>query len=256
MDKISLGERMKSYENTYDMSIIGRIPVIIRCDGKGFSKWTKRQKLDKPFDARMSQAMSSTMEQVAAKIEGCKFGYTQSDEMTFVLFNDQSLESEPWFGNRVQKMASIVSSMVTAHFNSLMTGAIAYFDARVFAVPNVIEAANCLIWRQNDATKNSISTATYYEVGRKLGLGTARKLMHGLNQKQQQELLFNKAQLNWNDYPTKYKRGIGCYRENVVLTDANGNQFERSKWKIDEELPVFTQAQEFLLKIFAGVSDE
>jgi tRNA(His) guanylyltransferase len=248
-DKTSLGDRMKAYEDTYDASIINRIPVVIRCDGKGFSKWTKRQQMVKPFDDRMCKAMANTMLEVASHIEGCVFGYTQSDEMTFVLRNDQSTESEPWFGNRVQKMASIVSSMVTAHFNAKMMGPIAYFDARVFAVPTVMEAINCLVWRQNDATKNSISCAAYYEVGKVKGKKTARNLMHGLNQKQQQELLFKEANINWNDYPSMYKRGLGCYREKVIHTDANGMQFERNPWKIDEELPVFSKNQEFLIKL-------
>lgn len=248
-DKTSLGDRMKAYEDAYDTSIISRVPIVVRCDGKGFSKFTKRLMLKKPFDETMCQAMSHTMLEVASKIEGCVFGYTQSDEITFVLRNDQSTESEPWFGNRIQKITSIVSSMVTAHFIRLMGGATAYFDTRVFGVPTVMEAINCLVWRQNDATKNSISCATYYVVGEAKGKKTARNLMHGLNQKQQQELLFKETGVNWNDYPTKYKRGIGCYREKVVLTGPDGISFERNPWKIDEELPIFAKNQEFLIKI-------
>lgn len=250
MDKTSLGDRMKEYEQAYNPSIVRRIPVVIRCDGKGFSKWTK--KLDKPFDEELNNLMSQTMLAVAAKIEGCEFGYTQSDEITFVLFNDQSNESEPWFGNRLQKMASVVSSMVTAHFNSLTSKdtSLAYFDARVFGVPNLQEAINCLIWRQNDATKNSVQSACYYEVAKQIGKKTARKKMHGLNGKQQQELLFTETGINWNNYPTKYKRGTACYRELKILEGIQG-EFERRVWTLDENIPVFTQDRNFLYEILS-----
>ncbi|KKL53739.1 hypothetical protein LCGC14_2272460, partial [marine sediment metagenome] len=105
----NLGDRMKKYESSYETNIIGRVPVIIRADGKSFSKWTKSINAEKPFDNALSIAMSEAMRATASHIEGCMFGYTQSDEMTFVLRNDQSLESTPWFGNRIQKICSVVS---------------------------------------------------------------------------------------------------------------------------------------------------
>jgi len=246
----TLGDRMKDYEGAYDVKIIGRVPVIIRVDGKGFSKWTKTIQAKKPFDEQLCKNMSETMSRTAEKIEGCVFGYTQSDEMTFVLRNDQSLESTPWFGNRVQKICSVVASTVSSIFAGQTCGLpLAFFDARVFAVPSVQEAINCLIWRQNDAVKNSVSAACYYETSKIVGKKTARKLMHGLNQKQQQELLFQQAGINWNDYPVKFKRGVGCYHKTFEV-DIDGNLCLRSRWEIDEELPVFTKDPSYLDNIF------
>ena len=253
----NLGDRIKKYEASYETNIIGRVPVIVRVDGKNFSKWTKSIAAEKPFDNELSIAMAEAMRATASHIEGCMFGYTQSDEMTFVLRNDQSLESTPWFGNRIQKICSVVSSMVTAHFASWTAELpIAYFDARVFAVPDITEAINCLIWRQNDAVKNSVSCATYYEVAEKIGKKTTRKLMHGLNQKQQQELLFQKIGINWNNYPTKFKRGTGCYRKEFEI-EINGNMCQRSNWEIDKEIPIFTQDKDYLDNILSvGEDDE
>jgi len=234
-----------------------RCPVIVRVDGKGFSRWTKKMKFEKPFDTTLVSAMSIAMLATAEEIEGCVFGYTQSDEMTFVLRNDQSLESEPWFGNRIQKICSVVSSMVTANFTKIWeTGLlqvpgsnldalpISYFDARVFTVPTLDEAANALIWRQNDATKNSISAACYYEVAKKNGKGTTRKMMHGLNGNQQQELLFQETGHNWNNYPVYLKRGSACYKEPTKIDTPEGTVM-RNKWTIDQEdIPIFTQDRE------------
>jgi tRNA(His) 5'-end guanylyltransferase len=251
---MDLGDRMKNYEKAYDVYMPSRLPVIVRIDGKGFSKFTKSIKAKKPFDEFFSNTMSIALKAAAEKIEGCVFGYTQSDEMTFVIKNDQSLESTPWFGNRTQKITSVVSSLVTAHFNKRMISwyegnvPLAYFDARTFVVPSWQEAINCLVWRQNDATKNSISSACYYDIAEKIGKKTARKKMHGLNQKQQQELLFQETGLNWNNYKTKFKRGIGVYRVSKEIT-LNGETFIRNSWQIDEELPIFAQDQEFLKDI-------
>lgn len=253
MDKTSLGDRMKRYEKNHDHVLMNRVPVIVRVDGKGFSKWTKKQKCDKPFDVIFMAAMQETMKYVAEHIEGCVFGYTQSDEMTFVLRNDQSLESEPWFGNRLQKICSVVSSMVTVRFNwnhinedDIGNQSLAFFDARVFTVPNFDEAANVLLWRENDASKNSISAACYYEVAKKIGKGTARKKMHGLNGNQQQELLFQETGINWNNYPTSFKRGSACYKLMRRVKTPDGDVMRRI-WVLDKEIPIFTQDRNWLM---------
>lgn len=241
MYKITLGQRMKEYENSYDYGIIGRLPIIIRLDGKNFSKWTKNNKYNKPFDENLSSLMSEAMKFVASKLEGCVFAFTQSDEVSFLLRNDQSLKSMPLFKNRIQKLCSISSSLFTARFNHTTKCSLAFFDSRVFAVPNLIEAYNYFCWRQNDATKNSISAACYYEVGKVVGKGTARKLMHGLNQNQQQELLFQKAGINWNDYPIKYKRGVACYRITKEIELEDGTKTIRTPWYLDEEFQVLSR---------------
>jgi tRNA(His) guanylyltransferase len=170
-------------------------------------------------------------------------------ETSFIIRNDQSLESVAWFGNRIQKITSIVGSFYTGYFNkSCGSDNLAFFDARVFAVPSITEVYNYLYWRQNDCTKNSISASCYYEVAKVVGKKTARKLMHGLNQNQQQELLFSKSGINWNDYETKFKRGVGCYRETFVKI-VDGNECTRSGLVVDEELPIFTQKRYFLESI-------
>lgn len=238
----SVGDRMKSYEDLYNIRLLGRVPIVLRLDGKGFSRYTKAMKYKKPFDECLSAGMSGAMIETAKDICGCMFGFTQSDETTFILRNDQSLETQPWFDNRIQKIVSVVASMYSVRFNALCSGIQAYFDARVFAVPNIQEAINALIHRQQDCVKNSIQCSTYYLVGEKLGRGTTRKLMEGLDQKQQQELLYKEAGINWaKDIPQHFRNGIGCYKEEVLVNGAM-----RTKWKLDKTLPLFAANQQFL----------
>lgn len=250
----SLGDRMKEYERTADLSLMGRVPVVIRLDGKGFSNWTKSNKFEKPYDTTLCQAMYDSLKFTCSRIEGCMIGYTQSDEATIVIRNDQSHESEPWFGNRVQKMSSVVSSIFTARFNQIgveHNWSLAFFDARVFAVPTVDEAINCLIWRQNEAVKNSIYGACYYELSNVTGRKKAQKMMHGKNQNEQQELLFSEAGKNWNDYPTYYKRGVAVHKVKYEFKE-DDNTYYRSSWEPNLETPRFTADKEFLKSILEG----
>ena len=50
-------------------------------------------------------------------IQGCIFGYAQSDEVTLILIDYQKLDSSAWFDYEVQKMCSIAASMATMAFN-------------------------------------------------------------------------------------------------------------------------------------------
>lgn len=264
MDKTSLGDRMKEYEAVSDVAMMKRVPVVVRLDGKGFSRLTKRLKLDKPFDVRFLTAMADTMVSVASKVQGCVVGYTQSDEISLVLINYRSLDAEPYFGNRVLKIASITSSMATARFNrrlvQLMPDGLtgtdsedieAYFDSRPFTVPDATEAMNELIWRQQDCVRNSILSAAYYEIGKVKGRKTTQKMMHGLNTSQLQELLFQEVGINWSTYYTpELKRGTVTYRKLVEVDTPNGKAI-RHKW-VTEGAPIFQseEGQKWLLSLF------
>lgn len=223
--KDELGDRMKSYyENRSKTFLVRRTPVIIRLDGKAFHTFTRG--FNKPFDEAMCNAMQETMKYLCENIQGCVLGYTQSDEITLVLIDYQKLTTDAWFDYNVQKMCSVAASMATLVFNrrfqeqivelsyngkldddeltssykrSLKTGAM--FDARCFNIPKE-EVTNCILWRQQDATRNSISSAgqAYF----------SHKQLEGLNSNQIQELLFQEKGINWNDYPTKFKRGSCC----------------------------------------------
>jgi tRNA(His) guanylyltransferase len=254
----SLGNRMKTYEALSDISLMKRVPVVVRLDGKGFSHLTKRLKLEKPFDKWFVSAMSDTMVAVASKVQGCVIGYTQSDEISLVLINDQSLDAEPYFGNRVLKIASVTASMATARFNRLLANLDpdiddACFDSRVFAVPSKVEAMNALIWRQQDCVRNSILSAAYYGIGKKTGRKTAQKMMHGLDTSKLQELMFQEIGVNWSTaYPPELKRGLVAYRRKFEIETPNGKAM-RQRWII-ESAPVFQsdEGKEWLLALFGS----
>lgn len=274
MDRTTLGDRMKNnYENISRYYLTRRTPVIIRIDGKAFHTFTRGFK--KPFDDILVKTMQETMKYLCENIQGCVLGYTQSDEISLVLVDYAELTTDAWFGNNLQKMCSISASMATLVFNKAFTRNIskqskrlytehleekdasyiesleiamnkgAMFDSRVFTIPKE-EVCNYMLWRQQDATRNSIQS-----VGQ---ANFSQKELHGQSCNNIQDMLMTQKGINWNDYATTLKRGSCCIKIDDGLTeyDEAGNicgYTQRSKWVIDNEIPIFSQDRNYIERL-------
>ena len=268
----ALGTRMKEfYEQVPKTRLVRRMPVAIRIDGKAFHTFTRG--FQKPFDEVLGNAMVQTMKYLCANIQGCVFGYTQSDEITLILVDYNMYDTDAWFDYEVQKICSISASMATMAFNKyfkeemnnwwetahdgikwdspgwekidkqLDVYAKAYnkgamFDARCFNIPKE-EVTNLIYWRQLDATRNSIQM-----VGQ---ANFSHSELQGKSCNMIQDMLHEQKDINWNDYPTRWKRGVACYKKiedfiKVVPSDGWAPEQEipmkRSYWKIDYEMPI------------------
>lgn len=131
-------------------------------------------------------------------------GRTQSDEISLVFYSGNYKSQIPYDG-KIQKMIGNMAAGTSVIFNSLIPAYIPEkkdklprFDCRVWNVPNKEEAANTILWRELDTTKNSISMAT-----RAL---YSHKEMQGLGRADQMDMLIKKG-INWNNYPDFFKRG-------------------------------------------------
>ena len=254
----SLGDRMKNnYENRAKTYLVRWMPVIIRLDGKAFHSFTRG--LKKPYDEIFHNAMNATTKYLCENIQGCKLGYTQSDEITLLLTDYDTLTTDAWFDNNVQKICSVSASMATMAFNkyfrfyrdgyldsvaSLQDFDIesdylnalykciekgAMFDSRCFNVP-IEEVTKCFIWRQNDATRNAIQM---------LGqCNFSHKELQGKSCNDIQDMLMLQKNINFNDMPTEFKRGVCCRRD------------ESGKWVLDKEISIFTQYRDYVEKCF------
>lgn len=264
--KDSLGDRMKeNYENRSKTYLTRRLPVIIRLDGCHFHTFTRG--FDRPYDKLLHEVMEETLLYLCRNIQGCKFGYTQSDEITLVLTDYDTLTTDAWFGYSVQKICSVAASMATYIFNkyfeelvnkwhinhygiqtidnskayrgwdsekneqlysnylkSLEQGA--FFDARAFNIPED-EVTNCIIWRQQDATRNAIQM-----------LGQANfshNELQGKSCNDIQDMLMLNKNINFNDMPTQFKRGTACFKKALG-------------WHLDYEMPIITQDRDYVEK--------
>ena len=118
--KDSLGDRMKgNYENITRTFLPRRTYTLIRLDGKAFHTFTRGP--PKPWDEDLIDIMNDVTKTLCANIQGAKLGYTQSDEITIVMTDFDSLETDAWYGGNIQKIVSVAASMTTSQFNSIMS---------------------------------------------------------------------------------------------------------------------------------------
>lgn len=223
----SLGDRMKGYEDLSRIKLMKRAPTIIRLDGKAFHTFLKDA--PKPFDINVSVAMARAAQRVMDEIGGtARFAYTQSDECSIAINTALDLDTQAWFDNNLQKMVSVSASIFTHVFNQEYYkpgGAPAFFDARAFTVPDIDEMLNYFVWRQNDATRNSVRmyAATMF----------SHKELEGVNNSDAQEMMFQKYKFNWNDAETWTKRGLTIRKDGL-----------------DWEMPIITANRDYLTKLF------
>ena len=264
----SLGDRMKGYENISRIYLTRRTPVIIRIDGKAFHTFTRGFR--RPFDSILMSTMRDTAKFLCEHISGCRLAYVQSDEISLLLTDYETKETQPWFDNNLQKLVSIAASMATLEFNRQFFRTVtelqddivfhptsteaawgkfeesnwnayskaidggAMFDARAFILPKE-EVCNYFIWRQQDATRNSILMVaqSYF----------SHNEMQGKTCDVLQDMLFSARNVNWNDYPTDQKRGT-C----IIKKQAEVNGVIRNKWTCDLDIPIFTQDRNYIDK--------
>ena len=263
--KDSLGDRLKEfYENRSKTYLTRRTPVMLRLDGKAFHSFTKG--FFRPYDKIFHNAMNATLLYLCKNFQCCKFGYTQSDEITLVLTDYDTLTTDGWFDYAVQKMCSISASMATLEFNRAFKAEVdewylrpdttgqtdelldargaaydkaikrgAMFDARVFSIPEE-EVANAFIWRQQDATRNAIQMLgqTHF----------SHKLLEHKSCNDIQDMLFLEKGINFNDMPTEFKRGICCYRKEVPCIDRLIGY--KKEWILDKDCPIFSQDRNYI----------
>lgn len=232
-DKDPLGSRMKNnYENRTKTFLPRRTYTIIRLDGKCFKSYTRQ--LKKPFDYELSEDIDNSIIKIMSHIQGCVFAYTQNDEISILLCDFENNTTDMWFDGNVQKMTSISASLMTAEFNKLRIQRqiqntnindikLAYFDSRVFTIPDVTEVMNMFIWRNKDCYRNSISMVSQ-------SLFPHSELMNK-SSNTMQEMIFQKTGQNWANYPESDKNGRMIIKETYKqpYTDGNGNT-QRSKW--------------------------
>ena len=268
MDTSDLANRMKEYEKRNQYYLQKRTPVAIRVDGRSFHTFTKG--FQRPFDDMLIKTMQETAKYMCENIQGAKFAYVQSDEITIILTDYDTLETDCWFNYRTDKLCSIAASMATMIFNKIFKEKVenfieeggafslaqlnynqmktepylkaiekgAMFDARCFNIPKE-EVTNLIYWRQLDATRNSIQM-----VGQ---ANFSHKELQNKSCNDIQDMLHEQKGINWNDYPTVYKRGTACIKNRKIIKyldefKVTAKLIDSTKtensWIIDTEMPI------------------
>ena len=268
----NLGKRMKEfYEQVPKTRLVRRMPVAIRIDGKAFHTFTRG--FQKPFDKVLMQSMQETTKYLCENVQGCVFGYTQSDEITLILVDYKELDTSAWFDYEVQKLCSISASMATMAFNKFFAKNVdewgrntfadwddggtndpevanspewelmqtysralakgAMFDARCFNIPKE-EVTNLVYWRQLDAARNSVQM-----VGQ---ANFSHKELQNKSCNMIQDMLHEQKGINWNDFPVDCKRGAAVIKKkigtNIAAACGIAGATYENRWVIDRNMPM------------------
>ena len=260
-----LGTRMKDYEMRDRYFLQKRIPVAIRVDMRAGHTFTRGFK--RPFDDIFMKSMQETAKYMCENMGNAKIAYVQSDEITIILVDYDTLETDCWFNYRIDKLCSISASIATMAFNRAFVknvdewgrltfpdwdeggtneevdvdllklndayqraiGKGAMFDARCFNIPKE-EVTNLIYWRQLDATRNSIQM-----VGQ---ANFSHKELQNKSCNDIQDMLHEQKGINWNDYPTVCKRGTAVIYTNYQNPQSLTDKDIIKGWKIDTEMPI------------------
>jgi tRNA(His) guanylyltransferase len=246
----SLGDRMKTYESVPQTYVMRRTPVIVRLDGRAFHTFTKKLKLydatalESPYSYKMHECMMYTTRKLVENIQNCVLGYTQSDEISLVLRDWDRHETQQWYGGNVQKIVSVSAAIATGAFNYVFGkdvhapsgfADLAQFDSRVYNVPHT-EVTNYLIWRQQDASRNSVQMFGHFHF--------SQKQMHAKNNSEVQDMLMLEKGVNWNDVPTWMKRGSCVVRQ--PTGEVNEQGVPATAVVEDDEIPIWTQDRQYV----------
>ena len=240
--KNTLAERMKTYEKLIPSDrLVPLLPAFARIDGKNFHNYTRN--FARPFDLHFHELMRMVTELLMEETNA-KIAYTQSDEITLSWYSYQ-YESQIFFDGKIQKMVSVLSSMTTAFFNSLIVdfpylvknrgNDYAFFDCRVWNVPNLWEASNVFIWREEDAIRNSVQMASRNVF--------SHKECENKNVNQLKIMLKEKG-IDWNNYPEFFKRGTYIQKKQFIdsyITNAENEEIPIYRSKISElKIPIIS----------------
>lgn len=242
MDSNLFEKKMRRGEMYHNMRVLDGSFIVIRLDGRGFSKLTKKMGFRKPFDLGFARLMAEAMEATAREM-GALYAYTESDEISILLPRHAD-----FFDREVEKLVSLSAAVCSVAFNEASYKhyhhtLMAYFDSRLWVGATEQDVVDYFSWRMADAERNSLLGLAYWTLrDRGLGRGTATTRLHGLGRPQLHDLLHEELGLNWNDLPAWQKRGIGLRRVERTFTAFNrGLKREeivtRSRIEIDWEIP-------------------
>lgn len=215
----------QDYEDALRLVLPRRSYFVIRIDGRGFHTFTKN--LERPYSRQLADALDLAALALCQEMIGCRFAYGQSDEYSFLLTDFEKENSPLWFDGNVQKIVSVSASLFTAYFNrAIPSDKIAAFDSRVLVISQKSEVEKYFLWRQLDASANSLNmlASAHYPNAELVGKSNTEK----------HEMLFAKG-VNWAKQPTDFKRG------RVVRRSADGKE-----WETDLTIPVFNRDAGYL----------
>ncbi|KAF1349432.1 tRNAHis guanylyltransferase, partial [Lizonia empirigonia] len=193
--------------------------IVVRIDGRGFSKLTTKYKFVKPNDRDALDLMNEAAEAVMRELPDLVIAYGNSDEYSFVFHKDCML-----FERRASKLTTTIVSTFTSYYVFLwskyfpqkpLTPPLPSFDGRAVCYPSDINLRDYMSWRQVDCHINNLYNTTFWTLVQKGGMGPqeAEQRLSGTVSADKNEILFKEYGINYNNEPECFKKGTILYRD-------------------------------------------
>lgn len=245
MKMCDLEDKMRKFECYHSDRVLPNTWIVIRVDGKGFSKLTENNNFTKPFSNTFSDYMVKTATTLFDEFDAI-YAFTEHDEISILLRFDADL-----YDRRVEKLATVSAGITSAAFTKY-SNILGAFDSRIIVLPQFQDVIDYFQWRQNDAARCSINSYCYWTARNldELSVGQATKLFERQTNAFKNEYLFS-HDINFNDLPTWQRRGTGIYRCEYIKEGYNPIKNEsilvsRKKPFIDRELPMKSDYGDFI----------
>lgn len=245
-----LDDRMRVFETAHDHCVLPGLFMVARLDGRSFTRLTKElHEFEAPFDERVRDLMVATTEHVMDCGFRVVYGFTQSDEISLLFHRDENA-----FGRKLRKFNSVLAGEASARF-SLLLGDVAAFDSRISQLPSLAQVVDYFSWRSEDAHRNALNAHCYWTLRREgQGAREATHALAGMSVAEKNELLFQRAGINFNDLPPWQKQGTGIYWETYEVEGLNPVTTQvamatRRRLKRDFMLPLKEQYGELIREL-------
>lgn len=245
----TLKDKQEYFRSLTDYKLIPNSYTIAFLDGHCFSQMVKK-KYKLPYDEKFMKYMDETAKYLLQNIQGAKLAYVQSDEISILITDFDTPETDACFGYRLCKMQSLFASMAAGIYNKLVaideineyekvlddipfgraSDAVAdmkpaAFDCKVWAVPSYNEAFGWFLYRQHDCTRNSKQQAAQTYL--------SHKSLLKLSADEQIEKLKSEKGIDWYQYTDGEKYGRLIYKVKMRMTrEVNGQmiEYDRNTW--------------------------
>ncbi|KAL7620405.1 tRNA-His guanylyltransferase [Parahypoxylon ruwenzoriense] len=189
--------------------------IVVRIDGRGFTKLCAKYNFEKPNDRRALDLMNAAAKAVVTEISDITIAYGVSDEYRPALCSK---------GGPGNKIVSTIVSTFTAYYVYLwptyfkdapLSPPLPSFDGRAVCYPSVQNLRDYMSWRQVDCHINNLYNTTFWSLIQLGGMDAkeAEKFLSGTLSADKNEILFSKFRINYNNEPEILKKGSVIYRD-------------------------------------------
>ncbi|KAI1064948.1 hypothetical protein LB507_000193 [Fusarium sp. FIESC RH6] len=203
--------------------------IVVRIDGRGFTKMCAKYGFEKPNDRRALDLMNAAAKQIVTELPDIMIAYGISDEYSFVFHKSCTL-----FERRASKLVSTAVSTFTAYYvhywstyfpDTPLSPPLPSFDGRAVCYPSVQILRDYMSWRQADCHINNLYNTSFWSLIQIKGLDNkeAEKRLAGTLAKDKNEILFSECSINYNNEPEMYKKGSVIFRDYELVEPSSHN---------------------------------